>query len=196
MKDLLHASRAVLADIASTLLFVVLVALTHNVLLAVALGMALAFAQIGWQLAHRRPVDALQWISLFLVLASGSATLFTRNPVFVMLKPSAIYLLVGWAMLKHGWMLRYMPPRAIEYVPDLAIAFGYVWAGLMAFSAMLNLVLALSLGVIAWGTAMTVWGIASKLVLFGAQYAVMKTVGRRRYWNAAAWTMETQRGQR
>jgi intracellular septation protein A len=182
MKDLLHAGRTVLADIASTLLFVALVALTHNVLLAVALGMALAFVQIGWQLARRRPVDALQWISLFLVLASGSATLFTRNPIFVMLKPSAIYLLVGWAMLRRGWMLRYMPPRAMEYVPDLAIGFGYVWAGLMAFSAVLNLVLALSLGVIAWGAAMTAWGIASKLVLFFGQYAVMKIIGRRRYF--------------
>lgn len=181
MKELLHSGRAVLADLASTLLFLALVALTHDVMLAVALGMALAFIQIGWQLARRRPVDTLQWISLFLVVASGSATLFTHDPVFVMLKPSAIYLLVGWAMLRRGWMLRYMPPRALEYVPDLAIRFGYVWAGLMIFSAALNLALALNLDVIAWGAAMTAWGIASKATLFFGQYAVMKIVGRRRY---------------
>jgi intracellular septation protein A len=181
VKELLHAGRAVLADLASTLLFLALVALTHNILLAVALGMALALAQIGWRLAHGKPIDALQWISLFLVIASGSATLFTHNPVFVMLKPSAIYLLVGWTMLRRGWMLRYMPPRAIDYVPDLAVRFGYVWAGLMIFSAALNLALALSLDVIAWGTAMTAWGIASKVALFFGQYTIMKTVGRRRY---------------
>jgi intracellular septation protein A len=181
VKELLHSGRAVLADLTSTLLFLALYALTHSVLLAVSLGMTAAFAQIGWQLVRGKPVDTLQWISLFLVVTSGSATLFTRNPVFVMLKPSAIYLLVGWAMLRRGWMMRYIPPHAIEYIPDLAIRFGYVWAGLMIFSAALNLVLALSLGVIAWGTAMTAWGIASKVTLFFGQYAVMKIVGRRRY---------------
>jgi intracellular septation protein len=150
-------------------------------MLAVALGMALAFVQIGWHLSRKKPVDALQWISLFLVLVSGSATLFTHDPVFVMLKPSAIYLLVGCTMLRRGWMLRYMPPRAMEYVSDLAIRFGYVWAGLMIFSAALNLALALSLDVIAWGAAMTAWGITSKVTLFFGQYAVMKIVGRQRY---------------
>ncbi len=128
----------------------------------------------------------MQWVSLVVVIASGSATLFTRNPVFVMIKPSLIYLAVGAAMLRRGWMNRYLPPRALEIVPDLAIAFGYVWAGLMFFSAALNLVLALTLSVTGWGAAMSIWGIASKSALFFLQYGVMKTVGRRRYYARAA----------
>ena len=135
---------------------------------------------------QRRPIDTLQWVSLVVVIASGSATLITHNPVFVMLKPSLIYLAVGAAMLKRGWMNRYLPPRALETVPDLAITFGYVWAGLMFFSAALNLVLALNLSVMAWGTAMSVWGIASKTTLFFTQYGVMKTIGRRRYYARTA----------
>ena len=173
-------------DLASTILFFCLYALTRNITLAVTLGLALAIAQIGWQLLRRKPVDALQWVSLVVVIASGSATLITRNPVFVMVKPSLIYLMVGAAMLKRGWMNRYLPPRALEIVPDLAIFFGYAWAGLMFFSAALNLVLALSLSVTAWGAAMSVWGIASKSVLFFVPYGVMKTVGRRRYYARAA----------
>lgn len=180
MKDMLFAGRAIAADLASTLFFLALYALTHNVLLAVGMGMTLALAQIGWKLARHIRIDALQWVSLFLVIASGSATLLTHNPVFVMLKPSAIYLLVGWAMLQRGWMLRYMPERAKQYLPDLIITYGYVWAGLMFFSAVLNVVLALTLSVIAWGTVMTAWGIGSKLALFFGGYAVMKTIGVRR----------------
>ncbi len=42
-------------------------------------------------------------------------------------------------MLKPGWMTRYLPPEALEYVPDLGYAFGFVWAGLMFVSAVLNL---------------------------------------------------------
>jgi len=77
-------------------------------------------------------------------------------------------------------MLRYMPERAKQYLPDLIITFGYVWAGLMFFSAMLNVALALTLSVVAWGTAMTIWSTASKIALFFAQYAFMKMVGVRR----------------
>ena len=68
----------------------------------------------------------------------------TDDPLFVMLKPTVIYVIVGVVMLKRGWMNRYLPPIAQATVPDLAITFGYVWAGLMFFSAALNIVLALS----------------------------------------------------
>jgi intracellular septation protein A len=181
VKNLLSAARALLLDLASTILFFCVYALNGSIPLAVALGIALALAQIGWQFWRRRPVDALQWVSLVVVLASGSATLLTNDPQFVMMKPSLIYCLVGAAMLKRGWMNRYLPPIAIEKVPDLAVTFGYVWAGLMFFSALLNLVLALNLSVTAWGAAMTAWGIASKIALFFIQYGAMKTIGRRRY---------------
>ena len=181
MRTLLSAARALLMDLASTILFFCVYALTRSIPLAVVLGIALAVSQIGWQFLQRKPVDALQWVSLVVVIASGSASLITRNPVFVMVKPSLIYLLVGAAMLKRGWINRYLPPIALETVPDLAIGFGYAWAGLMFFSAALNLVLALSLSVTAWGLAMSIWGIASKFALFLIQYGVMKSTGRRRY---------------
>ena len=98
-----------------------------------------------------------------------------------MLQPTALYLLVGAAMLQRGWMLRYMPPRAQEYLPDLGIAFGYVWAGLMFVSAAVNLGLALSLDMHHWGAAIAAWGIASKAALIFIQFAVMKSTGRRRH---------------
>ena len=181
MKSLLSAARALLLDLASTILFFGTYVLTDNIVLAVAAGLALAGGQIAWHVLKRQPVDALQWVSLVVVLASGSATLVSGNPVFVMLKPSLIYLLVGWAMLKRGWMIRYLPPRALEFLPDLAVTFGYIWAGLMFFSAALNLVLAFDLDVTQWGIAMSIWGAASKTALFIFQYGVMKRVGRRRY---------------
>ena len=180
MKALLSAARPLLTDLASTILFFCIYAATGRLVVAVALGLGLAAGQIGWELLRRRPVDTLQWISALVVLSSGSAALITNNPVFVMVKPSLIYLLVGAAMLKRGWMNRYLPPRALEFVPDLAITFGTVWAGLMFFSAALNLVLALNLSVTAWGLAMSAWGIASKTTLFLSQYGLMKFIGRRR----------------
>jgi intracellular septation protein A len=142
--------------------------------------MALGIAQIGWQLAHKQPVEALQWLSLVIIFASGTATFLTDDPLFVMMKPSIIYLIVGLVMLKRGWMTRYLPPIARATVPDLAITFGYVWAGMMFFSAVLNIVLALTLDIAAWAAVKSVWAIGSKIGLFGIQYAIMKSTGIRR----------------
>ena len=181
MKYLAGAARVLLEDLASTILFFGLYVLTQNILLSVTLAIALAVLQIGWRLLRRQPVGTMQWVSAIAVAASGTATLVTRDPIFVMLKPSLIYVFVGCAMLQKGWLVRYMPPRALEFVPDLVIASGYVWAGLMFFSAALNLVLATQVSVLAWGSAMSVWSTASKAALLVLQYSYMRMIGRRRY---------------
>ena len=180
MRNLFQASKILLLDLASTLLFLAVYALTGNLFLAVGLGMALGIAQIGWQLARKQPVEALQWLSLVIIFASGTATFLTDDPFFVMVKPSIIYVIVGLVMLRRGWMTRYLPPIARATVPDLAITFGYVWAGMMFFSAVLNIVLALTLDIAAWAAVKSVWAIGSKIGLFGIQYAIMKSTGIRR----------------
>jgi intracellular septation protein len=180
MRNLFEAGRLLLLDMAATLFFLALYLLTHNVALSVALGMALGIAQIGRQLARRMPIDTMQWMSLFLVLGAGTVTLLTHDPRFVMIKPSVIYLIVGIVMLKPGWMNRYLPPIAIELVPDIAVIFGYAWAGLMFFSAGLNLLVALNFSVVSWSVTMSVWGIASKAAMFLIGYAVMRTIGAAR----------------
>jgi intracellular septation protein A len=181
MRNLLEAGRVLLLDMAATLFFLVLFLLTHNVALSVALGMALGTAQIGWQLMRGKPIDTMQWMSLFLVLGAGTVTLITNDPRFVMIKPSVIYLIVGVVMLKGGWMNRYLPPIAIELVPDIAVIFGYAWSGLMFVSAGLNLVVALNFSVVTWSAAMSIYGIASKAAMFLIGYAVMRNIAGARY---------------
>ena len=180
MKNLLKAGRLLLLDMASTIFFLVVYLLTGNIPLSVGLGIALGFAQIGWEIARKKPIDTMQWVSLVLVVASGTATLITADPRFVMIKPSVIYGLVGLVMLKPGWMNRYLPPVAIELMPDIVFIFGFIWAGLMFLSAALNIVVALNVGVATWATIMSVYGIVSKLVLFLIMYATLRIVGARR----------------
>lgn len=180
MKNLFHAGKFLLLDMASTLFFLALYLLTENVPLSVALGIALGFLQIAWQSARKKPIDTMQWMSLFLVVASGTATLLTNDPRFIMIKPSLIYVVVGVVMQRPGWMNRYLPPVALEVVPDLAYVFGFVWSALMFFSAGLNIYVALHYSVVTWASFMSLYGIASKLVLFLFQYSIMRFIGRRR----------------
>ena len=180
MKSLFEAGKLLLLDMASTFFFLVLFLLTKNIPLSVLLGMVLGAAQIGWQFARKKRIDTMQWMSLFLVLGSGVATLITNDPRFVMVKPSLIYAIVGIVMLKPGWMNRYLPPAAIEIVPDVAFMFGFVWSGLMFFSAVLNIVVALNFSVVTWASFMSIYAIASKAALFMIAYATMRYVGVRR----------------
>jgi intracellular septation protein len=180
MKNLLVAGKLLLLDLASTFFFLIVYSVTKNIALSVVLGMALGVAQIGWELARKKPIDTMQWLSLFLVMGFGTATLISNNPRFVMVKPSLIYLVVGVVMLKPGWMNRYLPPVALEVMPDIATIFGFVWSGLMFFSAVLNLIVALNFSVQTWASFMTIYGIVSKLSLFMTQYATMRLIGVRR----------------
>lgn len=186
MKNLLSSAKVLLSDLASTLFFLVLFLLTKNLILSVALGMALGVIQIGLEFARRKPVDTMQWLSLFLVLASGTTTLLTNDPRFVMVKPSVIYVIVGIVMLRPGWMNRYLPPIAVAVVPDIAFVFGFVWAGLMFASAALNLVVAVTLDAATWAVVRSIWGMASKIGLFLIQYAIMRLIGVRRRRAATA----------
>jgi intracellular septation protein A len=127
MKHLVESGKLLLLDLASTFLFLIVYLSTRNVTLAVVLGMALGVVQIGWQFVRKKPIDTMQWMSLFLVLGTGAATLITNDPRFVMIKPTVIYTIVGIVMLKPGWMNRYLPAVAIEVVPDIAYIFGFVW---------------------------------------------------------------------
>src|SRR5262245_19380501 len=55
MRNVLYAGKLLLLDLASTIFFLVVLLLTGNILLSVGLGMMLGVAQIGWQLARKKP---------------------------------------------------------------------------------------------------------------------------------------------
>lgn len=180
MSPLLHAARPVLVDLAATFLFYGVLAATGNVVLATALGVALGIAQVAVLKLRRSPVSGLQWASLALVLVMGGATLVTQDARFFLIKPTIIYAVIGAAMLQRGWMTRYMPPIALGRVPPALVdGAGYVWAGLMFASAILNLVLALTLDAKTVAGVMAAWSPLSKLTLFAVQYLVFRGIARR-----------------
>jgi intracellular septation protein len=180
MANLMHSARLLITDLASTLLFLTVLLITKDLMLAVGLGVGLGIVQIVWMKARGQRIDTMQWLSIGLVVVSGIATMLTSDARFVMLKPTVIYCIVGAYMLKPGWMTRYLPPIAVHLVPDLAWTFGFVWAGLMFLSAALNIALALTLDPVSWSATMSIWGIASKVALFLGQYGLMRFVGVRR----------------
>jgi intracellular septation protein len=180
MKHFLTAARLLALDLASTLVFLVLFLLTHNTALAVGLGVAFGVVQIGVQMVRGKRIDTMEWLSLFLVVAAGTATLLTHDPRFVLFKPSVIYAIVGVVMLKPGWLNRYLPEIAQKVVPDVAVKVGYAWAGLMFVSAAVNAIVALTCEITTWAVVMPIFGIVSKIVVFLGGFAALRLTARRR----------------
>lgn len=177
MKSFLRAASLLLSDLASTLLFLAVLSTTHDVPMSILSGMALGCVQIVWLTVLGRRIETMHWLSLGLVLGSGGVALIMSDPRIVMFKPSLILCLVGAAMLKRGWMLRYLTPGVKGLLGDIAIVFGYIWAGLMFFSAALNALLAVSLSPAHWALVMSVYGLISKLGLFLTQFVIMRIFG-------------------
>ena len=189
MKNLFNAGRFLLEDLLSTIVFVVLFSLTKSLYLATGLAIAIGVGQVVLLKLRGRPVDAMQWLSLGLVVVMGGATLLTHDRHFIMVKPTIIYLAVGAVMLKPGWMNRYLPAIVQENAPDLGRLFGRVWAGLMFATAAANLVVAFALDAKAWAWFVAVIPLGSKIAVFLAQYAVTRlTVGSRLRASRAAAT--------
>ncbi len=184
---IIHAGKWIAADLFSTLLFVALYAVTHSVYVATGLSIATGLGQIAYLKLRRSPIDAMQWMSLGLVVVFGGASLVTHDPRFIMLKPTLIYVVVGMVMLKPGWMVRYMPPIALQWSRDVVVAFGYAWAAMMFATAALNLILVANGDPKLWAWFIGVFPIASKLALFAVQYLTTRVIviGRRR-GNASA----------
>ena len=175
MKNLLFSVRPLALDLVSTLVFVALSAITHDVFLATGVAVAAGAVRVAWLKLRGQHVNAMQWMSLGLVVVTGAATFLTKDPRFMMAKPSIVYALVGAAMLERGWMLPYLPPIARQHLDDsVMIRWGYVWAGLMFVTAMLNGTVALTASLAVWSLFIAIFPAASKIILFAVHFASVK----------------------
>ncbi|MET0680197.1 MAG: septation protein IspZ, partial [Burkholderiales bacterium] len=64
-----------------------------DLFVATGVAMAATVAQISWLLAKRRPIPAVMWTTLVLVLVFGGATILLDDKRFFMWKPTVLYWL-------------------------------------------------------------------------------------------------------
>ncbi|WP_217430282.1 septation protein IspZ, partial [Sphingomonas bacterium] len=181
MSALVFAIRPLAIDLASTLCFYMLLAITGSLVVATVSGMVLGLAQLGWMRWRRQRIAAMQWAMLLLVGVVGGVTLALNDARPLFFQVSAAYLIIGLAMLQPGWIGRYVPPIAMARLPRrLVVASGFVWAGLILITGLLNLALILTVPVRTAAAVFGIWAASSKLVLFAGQYLFFRAIVRRR----------------
>ncbi len=112
----------------------------------VATGVAIAatLAQIGWVMARGRRVEPMQWLSLGVIILFGGATLIAHNDTFIKWKPTALYWLMGGALLfgqvvlKRNLLKSVLGSQMEMPEPAWRVA-NWSWVGFFAFMGVLNL---------------------------------------------------------
>jgi intracellular septation protein len=178
------------SDFLSAIVFLVLYLVTGNVVLATSVAIAGAIAQVIHARVKNRELGFMTWASLALVIVLGSATILTRDPRFVLAKPSIAHFAIGAIMLKRGWMLRYLPPIVVETIPEYVTAAGYAWAALMFALGAGTIAVAVTGDLKLWAFYVSFVAIGAKILAFAIQYVVFRILitGRIRAARAAAGT--------
>lgn len=60
---------------------------------ATIVAMVATIGQILWVYYRHRKIDAMQWVSLVMIVVFGSLTIFLHDKTFIQLKPTALYWL-------------------------------------------------------------------------------------------------------
>ena len=161
-------------DFLSTIIFLVIYVVTDNVVLATAVAIAGAVAQVVHARLKGKDLGFMTWASLALVIVLGSATILTSDPRFVLAKPSIAHFAIGAIMLKRGWMSRYLPPIAVATIPEYITVAGYAWAALMFALGAGTIAVAMTGDLKLWAFYVSFVAIGAKLAAFAIQYVTFR----------------------
>ncbi|HEY2034915.1 MAG TPA: septation protein IspZ [Rhizomicrobium sp.] len=180
MMNLLRAFRPLVGDFLSTIIFIAIYEITNDIVVATGSGIVTGVAQFIWLKSRRHTIELMQYASLVLVLVLGTATLLTKDPRFVMLKPSIAGFAIATVMLRRGWQLRYMPAIVKENSSEgFLVGWGYIWSALYFALAAGNLFVSYRFGLPGWAKYNALVPTFAPLGLFLIQYLTMRVVVRR-----------------
>lgn len=117
------------------------------IMLATVVGIIATVLQVGYLLVRRRKVDTMLWVSFFVIVVFGGATIYFHDETFIKWKPTMLYwifaaaLFVSQVFLKNNLMRKVMH-EALPLPEAIWPRVGFQWMGFLFFLGALNLVMA------------------------------------------------------
>ena len=143
--------KRIAVDVLAGWVFLAVFLITKDIFLATALGIVFGVGQIIWMIWRKQKIDPMQWMALALVIGLGSASILTRNPTFIVFKPTIFEGGLAAMMLRPNWALRYAPAYTRDLLPPgLMLFWGYLWSAAWFALAASNLLVARVYGLKAW----------------------------------------------
>ena len=142
----------------------------------VATGVAIAatLLQIGWLYFRNGKVEAMQWVSLVIIVLFGGATLLFHDDTFIKWKPTVLYWLMGAALvLGHFVMkrnfLQALMGAQIQLPEPIWLRLLWAWSGFFVFMGVVNLWVAFNFDLNTWVSYKLFGGMGLMLVFVVAQ---------------------------
>jgi intracellular septation protein len=126
-----------------------------DIFVATGIAIAATLAQIGWSLARRHRIAAMQWTSLAVIVVFGGATLVLHDETFIKWKPTVLYwagaaaLLVGLAFGRN-LVKSIMGEEGLALPERIWSRLCVAWGVFFLFAGALNLVIAFNYPTSTW----------------------------------------------
>lgn len=113
----------------------------QGIMVATAVAIAASIGQIAW-FKWKGKVSVTHWLSFWIILVFGGATLILQDPVFIMWKPTVLYaafcaILVAGKIVFRRDLLAYVL-KDLTLPAPVWTRVTWAWAGFFAFMAVLN----------------------------------------------------------
>jgi intracellular septation protein len=118
-----------------------------GIYVATTVAMVATVLQIAWVWFRHRKVDAMQWLSLLIIVVFGGATLIFHNDTFIKWKPTVLYwmfglVLLGSALIVRKNLIRAMMEQQVSLPDPLWARLNLVWSIFFLAMGGLNLYVA------------------------------------------------------
>lgn len=126
---------------------------------ATIVAMVATIGQILWVYYRHRKIDAMQWVSLVMIIVFGSLTIFLHDKTFIQLKPTALYWLFAGALFvsaqffNKNWIQALMGKQVTlkeQSAKSVWHKINMAWAVFFFFMGALNLYIAFEFSEEVW----------------------------------------------
>ena len=126
-----------------------------NIFAATGVAIATTLVQVAWLKLRGRPVHAMLWASLAIIVVFGGATLLLQDETFIKWKPTVLYwllggVLAGAALVFRRNLVRAMLSEEVRLPEAVWSRLNWAWVGFFVFMGALNLYVAFNYSTDLW----------------------------------------------
>lgn len=116
-------------------------------MLATVVAIFATVLQVGYLLVRRHKVDGMLWVSLFVIIVFGGATIYLHDETFIKWKPTILYWVFAAALLISQLffgknLMRTAMEEALPLPDEVWPRVGYSWVVFLFLLGALNLLMA------------------------------------------------------
>lgn len=144
----------IFSDLFVLILFFVIYTFTKNIFWATGCAVAIGIFQAAFIWAKHKKLDAMQWVSLVLIVVFGGATIVFHDSTFIKWKPTLLFWLSALALLvcqirgKNG--LKRMMGKELVLPEPVWKKLTLMWVGFLLLLGVVNLAVAYQLSEATW----------------------------------------------